>query len=657
MKQKFTSLLLFAAVVISSSSLQSCKKESTTSSTGYYFAVTSLDEWGNESSVSNVVFHEQATAPSKPQSISELNPQINRNYKLSKSAYQSTDGAVKNVVRVKFKKPLEGAELNVASDQRSIGISNIDRATSQIKGAKLYKCFRSGPKNQERHRQAGLDLWYYVVFDSKSESLSRVISTFDGLGEVEYVESIRAVYKSNDGQLTASSNPSLASKSAQSKAMPFNDPLLKDQWHYDNLGINGIHERANVNLFNAWTKNTGDKDVIVAVVDSGIDFNHEDLRDAMWVNEGEVLDGTDTDGNGYIDDIHGYNFSLGIDFASTEWPAELFNHANPITPGDHGTHVAGTIGAVNNNGLGVCGVAGGSDGSGGVRLMSTQIFTPEGSADDTGYFLSDAIVYGADNGAILSQNSWRIRDKGEVSVLLHEAFEYFMAYAGKEDLFPNSPMNGGIVVACTGNDDSIIPQLPVLIKDIVGVASTNHERKRSDTSNYGITADVSAPGGNTREESGKVGVFSTITNNQYAYKSGTSMATPHVTGIAALYISQNKGQVTPEMVRRRLVSSCNTLMDTEPDYAKFMGAGLIDADKVLRVNDNTPPSPVADLIINQKADNSFELQWTIPADANDYVSSYKIYFSKNPITSLSGIESVTRSYTKITSGEKEVSII
>lgn len=635
MKKQFYTLLCMAGLIASFSSCSNTEPAPDINTPGYYFAVTSLDEWGNESALSNVAFNENAMAPTVSKAISDISPAVKANYVANKSARQSVDNAVPNVLYVKFKKPLGAQSISLSADGKSVGVANVDAVTSKIAGARLEKCFPSGPKTEARHREAGLDLWYYVVFDNNDKAqLSRTVEMFDMLDEIEYVETMKVgqVRRIDDNPIVKATPSIIASEASRGAALPFNDPLLKDQWHYDNLGIAGINERSNVNLFKAWEKNTGDKDVIVAIVDMGVDYNHEDLKDVMWVNEGEIPDnGIDDDGNGYIDDIHGFNFSPKMN-ADGSWPPPPYIYTGPIEPGDHGTHVAGTVGAVNNNGIGVCGVAGGgADGKGGVRLMSAQIFGWGGAADDSGNLIHQAIVYAADNGAVIAQNSWGQANIGTAPAIVEEAFVYFMKNAGNKEMFPNSPMVGGVAIATTGNADNSIATIPAVFKGVIGVSSVNHERKKADSATYGDMTDLCAPGGNSMRESEVIGVLSTVLNNEYGYKSGTSMACPHVSGIAALYVSQNKGAVTPDMVRQRLLSSCISLADTEPNYYKFLGKGLIDANKVLRVDGKQGPEAIKDLEIRVNG-GGFELAWTVPADEDSYASGYKVYFSKTPIT-------------------------
>ena len=183
--------------------------------------------------------------------------------------------------------------------------------------------------------------------------------------------------------------------------MPFNDPLLPDQWHYYNDGhIYGTKAGADINLFPAWESGvTGSKDVTVAIIDGGFQIDHPDLKDNLWINEAELngKPGVDDDGDGFVDDIYGYNF--------------VINSAN-INAHTHGTHVAGTVGATNNNGIGVGGVAGGSDGT--------------------------------DRGASIAQCSWGMGMAGDEDVAVSEAVRYFTANGGGEK------MNGGLCIFAAG---------------------------------------------------------------------------------------------------------------------------------------------------------------------------------------------------------------
>lgn len=310
------------------------------------------------------------------------------------------------VILVKMQdEPEDPMQLSAALPE--LGISSVER---------LFV----GPERFEaRKRAMGLNLWYKVTFD-ESTPVTRAASDIVAAGGIQEINYVHEV-----------------SFTDAPEAWPFDDPMLPDQWHYMNFGT-GIHqeEGSDINLFPAWNVTTGSPEVIVAVIDSGVDVDHEDLAWNMWVNEAELngQPGVDDDGNGYVDDIHGFNFVVG-------------NNNQPvgqITAEEHGTHVAGTIAAVNNNGLGVSGIAGGDYAAGkpGVRIMTCQ--TGPGSA-----FIAQAFVYAADNGAVISQNSWTC-DPSYTVVL--ESIDYFNQYAGMENVegdetgVQDGPMAGGLTI-------------------------------------------------------------------------------------------------------------------------------------------------------------------------------------------------------------------
>lgn len=187
-----------------------------------------------------------------------------------------------------------------------------------------------------------------------------------------------------------------AAAAATRASMPMNDPLLPAQWHYDNTGYQVLVTQAgaDVNLFDAWKKNQGSSDIVVAVIDQAVQYTHPDLQANIWVNP-----------NPEDDDLHGYNFVNNT--AELDWSyADREEYQGQIyySNADHGTHVAGTIAAVNDNDRGVCGIAGGRNGAGGVKIMSCQIF---GDPDKRSYPTEDAFRYAADQRcADLSVQLW-----------------------------------------------------------------------------------------------------------------------------------------------------------------------------------------------------------------------------------------------------------
>jgi subtilisin family serine protease len=329
----------------------------------------------------------------------------------------------------------------------------------------------------------------------------------------------------------------------------------------------------------------------------------------MWVNSGEVEDdGVDNDGNGYIDDIHGFNF-VRLD-NNIKW-----NNANDS---GHGTHVAGIIAAMNNNNIGICGIAGGSGNNDGVRIMTIQIFYGNGGASDRN--MAKAIQYAADNGAHILQNSWGypshlsstaspandIAYKRALRVEA-EAIDYFVANGGDE----SGPLEGGLAIFAAGNDGVSLPGYPAAYEPCVAVASLSPSLRPAYYTCYGIGTDIAAPGGEALYVNGAI--LSTVPDEfqdpsiqHYAMMQGTSQACPHVSGVAALGLSYAKKlgkRYTANEFRSMLLSATN---DIEPyltgsiyipsakmtvnylSYKGKMGAGYIDAYKLLLQIDGTP---------------------------------------------------------------------
>ncbi|WP_292267383.1 S8 family serine peptidase [Butyricimonas sp.] len=484
--------------------------------------------------------------------------------------------------------------------------TGLARVTEHFGKVTVSRLFPSSVENKERHRKAGLDLWYKVEFDPSvnTEEVQRFYQGQSGVERVVCDEEIsfqlpQAVVCNN---LSRSSGISL----------PFNDPYLDRQWHYDEVGMENIHENATIGVFKGWKVTGGDRRVVVAVLDCGVDYLHEDLKNNMWINEKELngTSGVDDDGNGYVDDIYGYNFAYGT---------------GSLNPHDHGTHVAGTIAAENNNGTGVCGIAGGTGHQDGVRIMSCQIGTTMGSITQNFEALSKAFVYAADNGALICQCSWAFAYSNE---LLHTGVDYFVKNAGSQ---PGSLMKGGVVIVAAGNDGTHGMRYPASYESCISVAAVNTEAKRPSYSNFDETVDISAPGGvkNPKE----FGIFSTLANNQYGYMNGTSMACPHVSGIAALIISAYGGEgFTTEKLKQILLESCISLNETEPSYAPLMGKGIARVDRALWKDDGVAPEAVNDLCFKQENENYF-LVWSNASDPNDGSPRKSIlYRSSQPLT-------------------------
>ncbi len=501
--------------------------------------------------------------------------------------FQTDQGAVtalKGHIRVKMEKEFSSTKA-------------ADDLFPNLKITSIRRTFPYCGKFESRTRAEGLDLWYDITFDP-SVPLTKASETIAKTKGITHVEYIHPLVLEDD------------------TVYPFNDPILRKQWHYSNPGtLNDYLAGADINLFPAWEISTGSRDVVVAVLDNGVQWDHEDLADNMWINESEYYGATgqDDDNNGYIDDIYGYNFTV----------ASNNQMAGTIEPGNHGTHVAGIISAVNNNGKGICGVAGGNGKTPGTRIMSCQIM------DNAGYPAA-AMKYAADNGAIISQNSWSSKDK-TLDASMKDAIDYFIKYAGiDEHNVQTGPMRGGIVIFAAGNDNSDFVN-PGMYEGVMAVAALGPGYKRASYSNFGKWVDIAAPGGDD-VTIGTAYVFSCIAGNSYGGMMGTSQACPHVSGIAALVLSKyGKEGFTNEMLWDILVSNTTNVDSYNPNYAGQLGSGLVDAYRCMASGGPLAPSPISH--VNAKVlSNSITLAWTVPADEDSGKAfAYDIFASTRPI--------------------------
>lgn len=579
----------------------------------------------------------------------------------------SANYAVPGEILVKFRSTTgdalpEAATMN--SDGLSLGVENMDNFLAEIGASSMERLFPNAGRFEARTRKAGLHLWYRIVFD-KSLPMAQIgnkLATMPELAVVEYVQEVKSI----DGdQIPVEAEPQV-SASTSSIEYPFNDPMLDLQWHYQNDGslISKAVAGADVNAVTAWQREKGSRDVIVAVIDGAVDYDHEDLNDNMWFNEAEVngTPGVDDDGNGYVDDYFGYDFcnSTGGYFSAD----------------DHGTHVAGTIAAVNNNGIGVSGVAGGSGSNDGVRIMSLRMFDGDNSAST--YNVARAFKYGADNGAVICQNSWGYTSSfsesywNSVFSSLKEAMYYFIDYAGMNEdaTVQEGPMAGGLVVFSAGNEghrEGDATFFPGADEGVVAVASMGIDYKPAYYTCYGTWVDVTAPGGDDyfTGSTGQGSVLSTLPNNKYGYMEGTSMACPHVSGIAALAISyaEHRGvELKAADLKRMVIESTHnfdaymvgnkaaTVYDeygntftfnlNMADYRGKMGSGYVDAAMLLDQiegivtvpEDHVDPAAISGFEQTGASVSTATIEWQVTADyVGDPVKLYNVYWSEEPL--------------------------
>lgn len=535
----------------------------------------------------------------------------------SSTTQSAESNFVEGVVRVKLQREIADRmvaaklPLSVKGTNRKYvqtGVTPLDRVNQKVKAVSMTRVFPYAGKNEAKHKAFGLDLWYDVHYEASGMKLAQARNLFRSAEGVSYAQRI-PLYKPIGGERFLEVSPAAVARAAKAAStMPFNDPLLNDQWHYNNDGhIAGTKVGADANVFKAWeTGVTGSKDVVVAIIDGGFQVDHPDLKDNVWINTAELngKPGVDDDGDGYVDDIYGYNFVI---------------NSSDINAHSHGTHVAGTVGATNNNGIGVCGVAGGSDGKGGVKMMVCQVFDSRASSSAVADF-GAAIVYAADRGASIAQCSWGAGVADEEDKSITAAVDYFTKNGGGDK------MNGGLCIFAAGNNGEEGNYYPGCLDKVVAVGSMAPDGSVAYYSNRGKWVDVTAPGG--LEDNGQqYGVLSTLPNSTYGYNEGTSMACPHVSGIAALILSKygNK-QFSNETLRTLLTTSVNDLYTQNPEYKGLMGSGYIDAYKALQGKEGSVPEAVADFTVTASHDNAL-IEWTIPETEEKSIDHHVIYYS------------------------------
>lgn len=535
----------------------------------------------------------------------------------SSTTQSAESNFVEGVVRVKLQREIADRmiaaklPLSVKGTNKKYvqtGVTPLDRVNQKVKAVSMTRVFPYAGKNEAKHKAFGLDLWYDVHYEASGMKLAQARNLFRSAEGVSYAQRI-PLYKPIGGERFLEISPAAVAKAAKAAStMPFNDPLLNDQWHYNNDGhIAGTKVGADANVFKAWeTGVTGSKDVVVAIIDGGFQVDHPDLKDNVWINTAELngKPGVDDDQDGFVDDIYGYNF--------------VINSSN-INAHSHGTHVAGTVGATNNNGIGVCGVAGGSDGKGGVKMMVCQVFDSRASSSADADF-GAALVYAADRGASIAQCSWGASVAGDEDKSVTEAVDYFTKNGGGDK------MNGGLCIFAAGNNGEEGDYYPGCLDKVVAVGSMAPDGSVAYYSNRGKWVDVTAPGG--LEDNGQqYGVLSTLPNSTYGYNEGTSMACPHVSGIAALILSKygNKN-FSNETLRTLLTTSVNDLYTQNPEYEGLMGSGYIDAYKALQGKEGSVPDAVADFTVTASHDNAL-IEWVIPETEEKSIDHHVIYYS------------------------------
>jgi subtilisin family serine protease len=481
------------------------------------------------------------------------------------------------------------------------GISEFDNI-NQIIGAKkyireidnLYEVPVPGEvlKYKERHMAWGFHLLRYIEFDSKT-SVIEVVEMFSKCSDVEYAEPIYKIIRiisdiEKKENVRVSSNINLESKTINLFESIKNDTEKTSKWTPNDPGYSNQYAFPLINAPAAWEVTKGNPNIIVAIVDGGIQYDHPDLAANMWPGIGP-------NGTGTIADYHG-------------------------------THVGGTVAAVTNNGVGVAGCAGG-DGTpnSGVKLMSCDIF--RGSVGDL-----TAQVYAADNGAMISQNSWGYNNPGVYNQTALDGIDYFNANGG------GSALAGGLVIFAAGNSNSGANWYPAYYGydnpaklGCMAVAATNSNDVRASFSNYGAWVDIAAPGVNilsTGDYSVGPPPMYTITYipNSYTYMDGTSMACPHVSGVASAIVSIAEGFLSNEELWQILVNNTVNIDAQNPSFIGLLGSGRLNFQQSIEETEDVitglgNPKNFAAAAFSTEQIN---LSWNKNDDNNDVIITFTL---------------------------------
>jgi subtilisin family serine protease len=474
----------------------------------------------------------------------------------------------------------------------------------------------------------------YTVLRSSGRDIAAEVSNFEGsdivsglrIAHVAPEDTLSAVeaFNSRADVLYAEPNYIL-----RADALP-NDPRFAEQWGLRNTGQFGVNDAtgqqqagipgADIDAETAWNTTTGNRTVVVGVIDSGIDVNHPDLHDNIWRNPGEIAGNSiDDDGNGFIDDINGWDFYHN--------DASVYDGAPGDTSTDaHGTHVAGTIGATGNNGTGVTGV------NWQVSIMSLKFLpkecTPVPSCDPPAPGTVSKVLAAYTYARTMRQRGVNLR-------VLNNSY----GGAGKSQatLDAISALNdaGILFVTSAGNDaldSGSFPHYPSNydVPNVISVAATNRFDDIANFSTFGArTVSIGAPGRS---------ILSTTPNNTYSSYNGTSMASPHVSGVAALILSVNPG-ISTQNLRGVLAYSGDVLLGLQGKTTTGRRLNAYNALLAAAENDTTAPAPVSDLRIVAQTGRTVTVEWTAVGDDGNsgQAADYDFVFT-NPTT---GVVTVT----------------
>jgi subtilisin family serine protease len=434
--------------------------------------------------------------------------------------------------------------------------------------ASVFKNVLYNKEFENQHKKHQLDKWYTINFNPELS----VIDVIKLLKNTNLFEVVEPVYKKellrNSSALGANFSP--------------NDIRFNQQWNFENTGQAGGTIGKDIKIKDAWDIETGKPNVIVALLDQGVQLNHPDLAQNIAIGKS-------------------YNFT---------------NNSNTIIPGHHGTHTAGTIAAVNNNSIGISGIAGGNGNiNSGIRLMSLQVY---GNGISGGH--AEAFVYAADNGASITSNSWAYVEPNVYELSIMDAIDYFIENGG------GTALQGGLVVFAAGNTSRPARFFPSAYEKVICVAASNNRDEKADYSTFGSWVDITAPGGAFENAFGGVTrILSTSIDDEYRFEHGTSMACPHVAGVAALIASKLSGKASASDVREILLSTTDDIYTINPAFLGQLGSGRLNALKALQkaeqLLNNNLVAPVFNITATLDC-STINIGWSKNANNNNVIVLY-----------------------------------
>ena len=494
------------------------------------------------------------------------------------------------------------------SSSAMAGTFNLDK--EHVPGELIVK-FRDGQKSVSSTRAlAALGAEIKTTFKSNGALVIKFGKKLDGDSLVDRARQLNA----RDDVEYVEANTILHATRAP------NDPSFSKQYGMHNTGEGGGVVGADIHATEAWDVSTGSKDVLVGIIDTGVDYTHPDIAANYWTNPGESgldadgkdkrTNGIDDDGNGYIDDFRGWDFAN--------------NDNDPIDDQNHGTHCAGVIGAKGDDGVGVTGV------NWNVSMVGIKFLTSSGSGTLENALKS--IEYATKLGVTLTSNSWG-----------GGAFSQTMF-----DVIKAANEKGILFIAAAGNDSNNNDKTPsypasYVIDNIISVAASDSKDVKASFSNYGkTTVDVAAPG---------VDIYSTIKGNEYKKMSGTSMATPHVAGLAALVkaVFPNANAVE---IKSRIVNGSDPIKGWE-NFNR--SGGRVNAASAIEI-DAIAPSMVSGLEVVDSTTISIKLRWLPAGDDGTagVAKNYLVRSSAKPILNTSDWDAAAPVDASITKSENEV---